>query len=182
MCMGWNRRFRYRCSRQDCENLAAWPVAVDVRNMEGDLHPQTQGECNSGRLFDLWRTVRVLHSHTHVYLFNVLIRYRLAVGLETGEIVIYVAKSPALNEWAVELKLDNRQVVLLVMVIQSYRLTASLGALCGCLCGLVNRLAHVDQVHRLAWRPRTKESETGKYDLASCSEDRSIRVLRLRLG
>ncbi len=35
------------------------------------------------------------------------------------------------------------------------------------------RVAHVNQVYRLSWRP-------GCAELASCSEDGSLRILRIR--
>jgi len=42
---------------------------------------------------------------------------------------------------------------------------------------LDSSVAHVDQIHRLAWRP--KNSAEGVYELAVCSEDRSLRIIRL---
>ncbi|KAF9507357.1 hypothetical protein BS47DRAFT_1373915 [Hydnum rufescens UP504] len=42
---------------------------------------------------------------------------------------------------------------------------------------LDSSVANVDQIHRLAWRP--KNSAEGVYELAVCSEDRSLRIIRL---
>ena len=37
----------------------------------------------------------------------------------------------------------------------------------------------MDQIYRVAWRPRNETSAEGVYDLAVCSEDRSLRIIRL---
>jgi hypothetical protein len=48
-----------------------------------------------------------------------------------------------------------------------------------------SRSAHVDQIHRLAWRPLTTTEEGGegviKKQLASCSEDHTLRILNVLL-
>ena len=39
-------------------------------------------------------------------------------------------------------------------------------------------MAHVDHVHRLVWRPSVAEAVK---ELASCSEDGTLRILKIRL-
>ncbi|KAF8165405.1 WD40 repeat-like protein [Crassisporium funariophilum] len=73
-------------------------------------------------------------------------RRSLAIGLETGEILIYSALSSSPSEW----RLDET---------------------------ISSRLAHVDHIHRLSWRP----SRQGVNELASCSEDGTLRILRVQL-
>ncbi|KDQ64832.1 hypothetical protein JAAARDRAFT_28474 [Jaapia argillacea MUCL 33604] len=65
-------------------------------------------------------------------------RLSLAVGLETGEILVYSNTSG--SEWKLEV-------------------------------GLGHRIAHVDQIHHLAWRPTA-----GIQQLASCSEDGTLKI------
>jgi elongator complex protein 2 len=39
-------------------------------------------------------------------------------------------------------------------------------------------LAHVDQIHQMAWRP----SATDPHELATCSDDGTLRILRVQLN
>ncbi|CAL1702353.1 unnamed protein product [Somion occarium] len=75
-------------------------------------------------------------------------RRRLAVGLESGEIVIYSNPLSAPSEWKEELFIDSRH-------------------------------AHVDHIHRLSWRPGTNGMTK---QLASCSEDGTVKVLLVHIG
>ena len=42
------------------------------------------------------------------------------------------------------------------------------------------RLAHVDTIHRILWRPSQDKGLT--QQLATCSEDRTIRLMTVHLG
>lgn len=76
-------------------------------------------------------------------------RRRLAVGLESGEIVIFSSAVDAPAEWR-----------------QDYTVPKG--------------LAHVGQIHRLAWRPQRAGSSVRQ--LASCSEDGTLKVLDVHIG
>ncbi|GJE84599.1 WD40 repeat-like protein [Phanerochaete sordida] len=76
-------------------------------------------------------------------------RRRLAVGLESGEIVVYSSAVHAPAEWRVD-------------------------------CTVPSQLAHVGQVHRVAWRPQ--EPGARVRQLASCSEDGTLKVLDVHIG
>ncbi|TFY72495.1 hypothetical protein EVG20_g495 [Dentipellis fragilis] len=67
----------------------------------------------------------------------------LAVGLETGEIIIYTSSSD--TEWHSSLTISNET-------------------------------AHVDHIHQLAWRPG-KDADQKQWQIASCSEDGTSRIL-----
>jgi len=76
-------------------------------------------------------------------------RRYLAVGLESGEILIYSALSSSVEDWQLNFTIDSS-------------------------------MTHVDHIHRLTWRPSVTEAEAVK-ELASCSEDGTIRILKIRL-
>ncbi|KAF8639460.1 hypothetical protein AX16_010314 [Volvariella volvacea WC 439] len=71
-------------------------------------------------------------------------RRRLAVGLETGEILIYTNDKATPSGWVLEMTIDRQT-------------------------------AHVDHIHRLAWRP----SSSNYHELASCSEDGTLKILEI---
>ncbi|KIK06761.1 hypothetical protein K443DRAFT_88816 [Laccaria amethystina LaAM-08-1] len=79
---------------------------------------------------------------------NILFGMRhLAIGLETGDIIIYSNKvGSSASDWRIELSIDTS-------------------------------IAHVDHIHRLAWRPTIGSSS----ELASCSEDGTLRILKVQL-
>ncbi|KAF9482447.1 WD40 repeat-like protein [Pholiota conissans] len=68
----------------------------------------------------------------------------LAVGLETGEVVIYAGSSLAPETW------HERDLI-------------------------GSRLAHVNHIHRMGWRPLK-----GYKELATCSEDGTLRIIQVR--
>ncbi|KAI9067625.1 WD40 repeat-like protein [Trametes sanguinea] len=71
----------------------------------------------------------------------------LAVGLESGEILLFASPREKPSQWSLTLTIDSR-------------------------------LAHVDHIHRLAWRP------TGNHDvqqLASCGEDGTLKLLTVHI-
>ncbi|TFK75974.1 WD40 repeat-like protein [Pluteus cervinus] len=73
---------------------------------------------------------------------------RLAIGLETGEILIY-RNDPILKEtWMLDTSIERR-------------------------------IAHVDHIHRLAWRPTTANQA---QELASCSEDGTLKILKVQMA
>jgi len=74
-------------------------------------------------------------------------RRYLAVGLESGEILIYSALSTSIRDWQLDITIDSS-------------------------------VAHVDHIHRLAWRPSVAETVR---ELASCSEDGTTRILKIQL-
>jgi len=79
-------------------------------------------------------------------------RRRVAIGLESGHILIY-SSSANPSEWQLELTVDSSS-------------------------------AHVDQIHRIAWRPLITKEAGGriiKKQLASCSEDHTLRILSVLL-
>ena len=98
-------------------------------------------------------------------------RRRVAIGLENGHILIYSSSSTNPSEWRLELTIDSSYVP---------RLTISL-----CPADHFSRNAHVEQIHRIAWRPLTAKEEGGggtiKKQLASCSEDHTLRILNVLL-
>ncbi|KAI0334705.1 WD40 repeat-like protein [Cubamyces sp. BRFM 1775] len=72
----------------------------------------------------------------------------LAVGLESGEILLFASPRETPSQWSCTTTVDTR-------------------------------LAHVDQIHRLAWRP------TGDHDvqqLASCGEDGTLKLLTVHIA
>ena len=52
-------------------------------------------------------------------------------------------------------------------------------ATCRCDGELFARLAHVDRIHQLQWR---SSNETSTMDLATCSEDGTLKVLIVHVG
>jgi len=81
-------------------------------------------------------------------------RRRVAIGLENGHISIHSSSAANPSRWELELTIDPSS-------------------------------AHVDQIHRLAWRPLATKEEGGggviKKQLASCSEDHTLRILNVLL-
>jgi len=75
-------------------------------------------------------------------------RRRLAIGLETGEILIYSGMQTSNNVWDLNMSLDSR-------------------------------IAHVDQIYQLAWRPG---DQTSNKELATCSEDGTLKILIVHVG
>ncbi|KAF7352847.1 Elongator complex protein [Mycena venus] len=72
-------------------------------------------------------------------------RRHLAIGLETGAILIYSNAGTAAANWHLEHTFDSG-------------------------------IAHVGHVHRLSWRPTSRE---GLKELASCSEDGTLMIVRV---
>ncbi|KAI0637866.1 WD40 repeat-like protein [Trametes polyzona] len=71
-----------------------------------------------------------------------------AVGLESGEILLYASPRDKPSEWSCTLTIDSR-------------------------------LAHVDHVHRLAWRPTGAH---GVHQLASCGEDGTLKLSTVHIA
>ncbi|EJD01322.1 WD40 repeat-like protein [Fomitiporia mediterranea MF3/22] len=46
---------------------------------------------------------------------------------------------------------------------------------------LNNSVAHVGQINRMSWRPRQKKDDSSSYQLATCSEDGTLRIIRIQL-
>jgi len=72
-------------------------------------------------------------------------RRHLAIGLETGAILIYSNAGTATANWQLEHTFDSNT-------------------------------AHVGHVHRLSWRPTSRE---GLKELASCGEDSTLMIVRV---
>lgn len=108
------------------------------------------------------------HQFVHSAVILIVCRRRLAVGLESGEIVIYSNPLSAPSEWKEELFIDSRYVPC-----QSQSSSVDYGA------HLYHRHAHVDHIHRLSWRPGTNGMTK---QLASCSEDGTVKVLLVHIG
>jgi elongator complex protein 2 len=89
----------------------------------------------------------------------------LALGTETGAIAIYRITTGESVETEILLKVDTR------CVLSTYSLMHRTDVSCN------NSISHVGAVNRLAWR-RTKK---GELQLASCSEDRSVRVFDISM-
>ncbi|KAG9006169.1 hypothetical protein FRB94_012243 [Tulasnella sp. JGI-2019a] len=73
-------------------------------------------------------------------------RRLLAIGLETGDVLVYSSPIKAIVEWNLLLHLDSS-------------------------------IAHLDQVHRVAWRPALGASSSAS--IATCGDDGTARILRL---
>ena len=114
-------------------------------------------------------------NNTHHIENNILLlimnRRRVAIGLENGHISIYSSSATNPSKWELELTIDSSYVP---------SVTGSLHP-----ADKSPRSAHVDQIHRLAWRPLTTKEEGGggviKKQLASCSEDHTLRILNVLL-
>jgi WD40 repeat protein len=89
----------------------------------------------------------------------------LAVGLENGHICIYSSLTNRPKDWKLDSTIDSRYV-------------ASDGSLMPMSFSepIDFRMAHVDHIHRLAWRPKTN----GSTQLASCSDDGTLRILNVQ--
>jgi hypothetical protein len=94
----------------------------------------------------------------------------MAVGTESGNVVIYEAPVAGPSLFQECLLLDHGCVIppeaawieTLIPILPCASIT------------------HVDQVHRLAWRPsQARYSPDSACDLAMCAEDRSLRILRI---
>ncbi|KAH8118457.1 WD40 repeat-like protein [Phellopilus nigrolimitatus] len=78
-------------------------------------------------------------------------RRLLAVGMENGNILIYSSSIDMPEKWIDQIYLDKS-------------------------------IAHVDQIHRIDWRPQKPNLENTKdSQLATCSEDGTLRILHVRL-
>lgn len=86
---------------------------------------------------------------------------RLAIGLENGEVMIYWGLFTSPADWHLDETVSSRWDCSI------HRLLVSDG---------IFRLAHVDHIHRMAWRP----SSTNPDELATCSEDGTLRILKHR--
>jgi len=73
-------------------------------------------------------------------------RRRLAIGLESGEILVYSASQVDKSSWQLDLDIPAGT-------------------------------AHVDQIHHIRWRP----AGNGAEQLASCSEDGTLKVLKIQI-
>ncbi|KZV75438.1 WD40 repeat-like protein [Peniophora sp. CONT] len=74
----------------------------------------------------------------------------LAVGLETGEILLYASPMADVTEWKKLLTIPRG-------------------------------VAHIDHINQLAWRPLGNSGENEGKLLASCSDDGTLRVLRVNV-
>ncbi|EJF62930.1 WD40 repeat-like protein [Dichomitus squalens LYAD-421 SS1] len=72
---------------------------------------------------------------------------KLAIGLESGEILIYTSTRDTPTQWTKALTIGTR-------------------------------LAHIDHIHRLAWRPGKRET----HQLASCGEDGTLKLLTVHIA
>ena len=89
----------------------------------------------------------------------------LAIGLENGDIYVYVNEDAELRTWKEKCALDRRFGIL--------KMTA--GSTTDC----PYSIAHTDQIHRLSWRPCLPRNP-GTHQLASCSEDGTLRVITIQ--
>lgn len=97
----------------------------------------------------------------------------MAVGTEVGTIHIYQTPLNSPDRFEEILVLDQRCFAHHELLSQIYCLANT--AIC------FRSAGHVEQVQRLAWRPSGR-SDGGVFasaDLATCSEDRSIRIVRI---
>ncbi|RDB22595.1 putative elongator complex protein 2 [Hypsizygus marmoreus] len=83
---------------------------------------------------------------------------RLAIGLESGEILVYSNVSTPTTEWRLDITMSS-----------------STRSTCANVYG--HRIAHVNQVHRLAWQPTE-----APLALASCSEDGTLKILIVQMA
>ncbi|KAI0773874.1 WD40 repeat-like protein [Fomes fomentarius] len=74
----------------------------------------------------------------------------LAIGIESGEILIYTSPRDDPSQWKSALTIQKH-------------------------------LAHVDHIHRLAWRPRVGNGD-GAHTLASCGEDGTLKLLTVHIA
>ncbi|TBU48448.1 WD40 repeat-like protein [Dichomitus squalens] len=72
---------------------------------------------------------------------------KLAIGLESGEILIHTSTRDTPTQWTKALTIGTR-------------------------------LAHIDHIHRLAWRPGKRET----HQLASCGEDGTLKLLTVHIA
>jgi len=85
---------------------------------------------------------------------------QLAIGLESGEILIYSNSHPSTQNWRLDTTVLSRLVDQFMerFLVHMFR----------------NRTAHVDHIHRIAWQGTASPSQSM---LASCSEDGTMRLL-----
>jgi hypothetical protein len=110
------------------------------------------------------------HVGINVSTLLVINRRRVAIGLENGHILIYSSTSTNPSGWELELTIGPLYVLRLPVSPQ--------------VADPDFRNAHVDQIHRVAWRPLTTKGEGEgviKKQLASCSEDHTLRILNVLL-
>ncbi|EMD41027.1 hypothetical protein CERSUDRAFT_44275 [Gelatoporia subvermispora B] len=154
----------WRLFRRDGDGFA--PVAADKSHgriiwdcawaHEGDVfatasrdktvkiwHPVAAGDLSR---WSAIQTIKTSEAATAVSFAPSDERGRLAVGLESGEIIIYSTAQAELSGWSSDL-------------------TIPAGT------------AHVDQIHHIRWRP----TENGAEQLASCSEDGTLKVLTIQI-
>ncbi|KAL5487931.1 ELP2_1 [Sanghuangporus weigelae] len=78
-------------------------------------------------------------------------RRLLAIGTENGEISIYDGLKETPEKWTQQVCLGKS-------------------------------IAHLGQIHRMSWRPRRQDGEiVSGYQLATCSEDGTLRIIRIRV-
>lgn len=93
-------------------------------------------------------------------------RRQLAIGLETGEILIYSNTPTSVSVWHLNLTLDSR-----CLLLKSGNVKPS--------DRLFDRTAHVNHIYRLAWRPH---NQGHGMELASCSEDGTLKILIVQVA
>lgn len=91
-------------------------------------------------------------------------RRKLAVGLEDGVIQIFSNTPADLTSWKLDTTIDTRCAYITCFVFRT------------CSFKLFLSLAHVSQIHRLSWRPAPRDDK-GAKELASCSEDGTLKIL-----
>lgn len=110
--------------------------------------------------------------------FNALFssRRRLAVGTEAGTIHILQTPLNSPDHFDEILVLDQRHVS-----VSRNKLSCVDPSCSSSVTTLNHSVGHVDHVQRLAWRPsgRSDGGSLAFADLATCSEDRSIRIVRI---
>ena len=89
----------------------------------------------------------------------------LAVGLEVGEILIFTSSEDTPSQWTKALTIGT-ECVPAVFAPKPQDADALFS------------LAHIDHIHRLAWRP----GEGNAHQLASCSEDGTLKLLTVRIA
>lgn len=92
----------------------------------------------------------------------------MAVGTESGEVIIYEATVDGPGQFLERLVLDHECVIHRELLESTLILLPRAS------------IAHVDQIHRLAWRP--SHAPGSPCDLAMCAEDRSLRIIRINFS
>lgn len=86
------------------------------------------------------------------------------MGHEDGTIEIFRNSPADPSGWKLDITIDKRYVRWCIIPIRSFIQIHYLS------------LAHVDQIHRLSWRPQSKYNNKTN-ELASCSEDGTLKIL-----